>query len=69
MSAEGPPAGGCLAALPSLKEVIARHEFRAKHSLGQHFLLDLNLTAKIASIAGRPRQAGTSSKWGRGRAA
>jgi 16S rRNA (adenine1518-N6/adenine1519-N6)-dimethyltransferase len=38
--------------LPSLKEVIARHDFRAKHALGQHFLLDLNLTAKIASVAG-----------------
>jgi len=38
--------------LPSLQTVIARHQFRAKHSLGQHFLLDLNLTAKIASIAG-----------------
>jgi 16S rRNA (adenine1518-N6/adenine1519-N6)-dimethyltransferase len=39
-------------ALPSLKEVIARHAFRAKHSLGQHFLLDLNLTARIATVAG-----------------
>ncbi len=39
-------------ALPSLKDVIARHAFRAKHALGQHFLLDLNLTAKIASVAG-----------------
>jgi 16S rRNA (adenine1518-N6/adenine1519-N6)-dimethyltransferase len=38
--------------LPPLKDVIARHGFRAKHSLGQHFLLDLNLTAKIASVAG-----------------
>jgi 16S rRNA (adenine1518-N6/adenine1519-N6)-dimethyltransferase len=37
---------------PPLKDVIARHAFRAKHSLGQHFLLDLNLTAKIASVAG-----------------
>jgi 16S rRNA (adenine1518-N6/adenine1519-N6)-dimethyltransferase len=39
-------------ALPPLKDVIARHDFRAKHSLGQHFLLDLNLTARIASVAG-----------------
>ena len=38
--------------LPPLKDVIARHAFRAKHALGQHFLLDLNLTAKIASVAG-----------------
>jgi 16S rRNA (adenine1518-N6/adenine1519-N6)-dimethyltransferase len=38
--------------LPALKDVIARHAFRAKHALGQHFLLDINLTAKIASVAG-----------------
>ena len=38
--------------LPPLKDIIARHAFRAKHALGQHFLLDLNLTAKIASVAG-----------------
>ncbi len=41
-----------LSSLPPLKDVISRHAFRAKHSLGQHFLLDLNLTAKIASVAG-----------------
>ena len=41
-----------LPVLPPLKDVIARHAFRAKHALGQHFLLDLNLTAKIASVAG-----------------
>jgi 16S rRNA (adenine1518-N6/adenine1519-N6)-dimethyltransferase len=38
--------------LPPLRDVITRHAFRAKHALGQHFLLDLNLTAKIASVAG-----------------
>jgi 16S rRNA (adenine1518-N6/adenine1519-N6)-dimethyltransferase len=38
--------------LPPLRDVIARHAFRAKHALGQHFLLDLNLTAKIAAVAG-----------------
>ncbi|MCB8874078.1 16S rRNA (adenine(1518)-N(6)/adenine(1519)-N(6))-dimethyltransferase RsmA [Acidisoma silvae] len=38
--------------LPPLKDVISRHSFRAKHALGQHFLLDLNLTARIASMAG-----------------
>ena len=38
--------------LPPLKDVISRHAFRAKHALGQHFLLDLNLTGKIASVAG-----------------
>ncbi len=39
-------------ALPPIRDVIARHGFRAKHALGQHFLLDLNLTARIAAIAG-----------------
>lgn len=38
--------------LPPLREVIAMHELRAKKSLGQNFLLDLNLTAKIARAAG-----------------
>lgn len=39
-------------ALPPLREVIARHDLGAKKSLGQHFLLDLNLTRKIARAAG-----------------
>jgi 16S rRNA (adenine1518-N6/adenine1519-N6)-dimethyltransferase len=38
--------------LPPLRDVIARHELAAKKSLGQNFLLDLNLTAKIARLAG-----------------
>lgn len=38
--------------LPPLREVIATHGLRAKKSLGQNFLLDLNLTAKIARQAG-----------------
>ena len=38
--------------LPPLREVIARHDMRAKKQLGQNFLLDLNLTAKIARTAG-----------------
>jgi 16S rRNA (adenine1518-N6/adenine1519-N6)-dimethyltransferase len=38
--------------LPPLREVIATHDLRAKKSLGQNFLLDLNLTSKIARIAG-----------------
>lgn len=38
--------------LPPLREVIATHELVAKKSLGQNFLLDLNLTAKIARAAG-----------------
>ncbi len=38
--------------LPPLREVIATHDLVAKKSLGQNFLLDLNLTAKIARAAG-----------------
>lgn len=38
--------------LPPLREVIATHGIAAKKSLGQNFLLDLNLTAKIARLAG-----------------
>jgi 16S rRNA (adenine1518-N6/adenine1519-N6)-dimethyltransferase len=38
--------------LPPLREVIAAHGLSAKKSLGQNFLLDLNLTAKIARLAG-----------------
>ena len=38
--------------LPPLREVIAAHGLAAKKSLGQHFLLDLNLTRRIARAAG-----------------
>ncbi len=38
--------------LPPLREVIAAHGLSARKSLGQNFLLDLNLTAKIARQAG-----------------
>lgn len=38
--------------LPSLADVIAENQLSAKKSLGQNFLLDLNLTAKIARQAG-----------------
>ncbi len=38
--------------LPPLRDVIATHGLAAKKSLGQNFLLDLNLTAKIARMAG-----------------
>jgi 16S rRNA (adenine1518-N6/adenine1519-N6)-dimethyltransferase len=37
--------------LPPLRDVIARYDLGAKKSLGQHFLLDLNLTRKIARAA------------------
>lgn len=39
-------------ALPPLREVIRRHGLAARKSLGQNFLLDLNLTARIARAAG-----------------
>ncbi|WP_371036433.1 16S rRNA (adenine(1518)-N(6)/adenine(1519)-N(6))-dimethyltransferase RsmA [Rhodosalinus sp. FB01] len=38
--------------LPPLREVIARHGLSARKALGQNFLLDLNLTARIARAAG-----------------
>ncbi|MDF2142769.1 16S rRNA (adenine(1518)-N(6)/adenine(1519)-N(6))-dimethyltransferase RsmA [Paenirhodobacter sp. CAU 1674] len=38
--------------LPPLREVIRTHDLIAKKQLGQNFLLDLNLTAKIARCAG-----------------
>ncbi len=50
MTANTPP--DPVAGLPPLREVIARHGLSARKGLGQHFLLDLNLTAKIAREAG-----------------
>jgi 16S rRNA (adenine1518-N6/adenine1519-N6)-dimethyltransferase len=38
--------------LPPLREVIREHQLSARKSLGQNFLLDLNLTARIARAAG-----------------
>ena len=43
---------GGAAALPPLREVIARYGLAARKTLGQNFLLDLNLTARIARAAG-----------------
>ena len=37
--------------LPPLREVIRKHDLSAKKSLGQNFLLDLNLTARIARVS------------------
>lgn len=37
--------------LPPLRDVIKRHDLSARKSLGQNFLLDLNLTARIARVA------------------
>jgi 16S rRNA (adenine1518-N6/adenine1519-N6)-dimethyltransferase len=38
--------------LPPLRDVIKQHALSARKSLGQNFLLDLNLTARIARAAG-----------------
>ena len=43
---------GAIDNLPPLRAVIAAHGLTAKKALGQNFLLDLNLTAKIARAAG-----------------
>lgn len=47
---EAPPES--LAALPPLRESLAEHGLWANKGLGQHFLLDLNITRKIARLAG-----------------
>lgn len=41
-----------LKALPPLRDVIAKHGLAAKKSLGQNFLLDLNLLDRIARVPG-----------------
>jgi 16S rRNA (adenine1518-N6/adenine1519-N6)-dimethyltransferase len=41
-----------LPGLPPLRDVIARHGLAARRALGQHFLLDLNLTGRIARAGG-----------------
>ena len=51
--------------LPPLREVIAAHGLRAKKELGQNFLLDLNLTSRIARAAG-PLEAATVIEVGPG---
>jgi len=38
--------------LPPLREIIAQHDLAAQKQLGQNFLLDLNLTGRIARTAG-----------------
>lgn len=38
--------------LPPLRDIIRKHDLVAKKSLGQNFLLDLNLTSRIARAAG-----------------
>ncbi len=49
------PAGtgtGSVEGLPPLRDVIAAHGLSARRSLGQNFLLDLNITRRIARAAG-----------------
>ena len=53
------------APLPPLRETIRRHGLDARKSLGQHFLLDLNLTGRIARTAG-DLSAGTTIEIGPG---
>ena len=38
--------------LPPLRDSLAAHDLAAKKAFGQHFLLDLNVTRKIARLAG-----------------
>jgi len=54
-----------IGALPALRDVISRYGLDARKSLGQHFLLDLNLTRRIARAAGDLR-AGTVIEVGPG---
>jgi len=54
-----------VAALPPLRETIARHELDARKRFGQHFLLDLNLTRRIARAA-QPIDEGTVIEIGPG---
>src|SRR5512135_1338565 len=54
-----------VAALPPLRETIAKHGLDARKRLGQHFLLDLNLTRRIARAAG-PLAPGTVIEVGPG---
>ena len=43
--------------LPPLREVIREHGLSALKSLGQNFLLDLNLTARVARASGELKDA------------
>ncbi|MEH6727006.1 MAG: 16S rRNA (adenine(1518)-N(6)/adenine(1519)-N(6))-dimethyltransferase RsmA [Hyphomicrobiales bacterium] len=43
--------------LPPLREVLVQFDLNPKKSLGQNFLLDLNLTSRIARSAGRLQDA------------
>ncbi len=61
----GDDAAAELAGLPPLRETIAAHGLDARKRLGQHFLLDLNLTRRIARAAA-PLSTGTVIEIGPG---
>jgi 16S rRNA (adenine1518-N6/adenine1519-N6)-dimethyltransferase len=59
------PSSRAATALPPLREIIARHGIAARKRLGQNFILDLNLTGRIARAAG-PLGDGTTIEIGPG---
>ena len=67
MTAADDPTLERIASLPPLRAVIAAHQLSARKQLGQNFLLDLNLTRRIARAAGRLDQ-GTVIEIGPGQA-
>lgn len=52
MSITNKPTGSSPDGLPPLRDVIERYDLRAKKNLGQNFLLDLNITRRIARFCG-----------------
>lgn len=60
-----PPVADAIGALPPLRETIAGHGLDARKRFGQHFLLDLNLTRRIARSAA-PLDEGTIIEVGPG---
>ena len=52
MTTSAPGGGASPDGLPPLREVIRELDLAAKKSLGQNFILDLNLTRRIARAAG-----------------
>ena len=54
------PEPAALSDLPPLRDVVRRHGLAARRNLGQHFLLDANLTDRIARAARDPGEADLS---------
>ena len=65
MIPDSSPVDLAISRLPPLRETIARHGLDARKRLGQHFLLDLNLTRRIARAAA-PLSPGTVIEVGPG---